>query len=504
MKRLALRFTCCLRTGFAAAALILTTAAQAQLPPCSELPPEQREPARLAGRCAGFAPIIDMRPPAAPAASPTEAAAPLANVVGMSFDAARASLAGFEVLRVYQSSLEPGGTIIAQDPAAGARLAAGSRVRLTVSDGSQLTAPRVIGLNVNEARQRLAASGDLRSQTVLVTSPIPPGIVISQQPAEGEPVRRSGMVRLQVSAGPPGPEVFEVPNVVGMTSEQAAEQLARFRIQIQPQPSNRPTGVVLQQTPPRGRLVADSPVTLVVSAGRWTEIYDMPQVVGRSGTEAEALLAEFTVDLEPVVSAEPRWQVLAQNPAPGSGVVPGSRVRVQVSDGSLIRVPEVTQQTLDEARAVVSELRGVRLVVATDGGRDQGRIAWQQPAAGAEVARGTDLVVGLGQPNWSLVDRITGSDGGQGNLGPIALGMVFALLLLTAMAVLWRRRMIPPPPRAERAVYDTPPAWSAAARVDRPPDGGVGVSGAAPRGPEIGIGARIDRGPAGSRADDEP
>jgi beta-lactam-binding protein with PASTA domain len=480
----------------AAAPLVFAAAASAQLPPCSNLPIDEREPARLAGRCAGLAPIIDMRPPA-PAPRETR----LPDVVGMSFDEARSRLTGFEVQRAYRSSVEPGGTILAQEPAAGALLAPGATVRLAVSDGSQLTVPRVIGINVNEARQRLAARGDLRTQTVVVTSNTAPGLIVAQQPAEGAPIARGGIVRLQVSAGPPGPpgsEVLEVPSVVGMPSDRALEALSRFRVQIVPQTSARPAGTVLKQTP-TGRVRADSDVMIVVSGGRQTEIYDMPQIVGRSAADADRLLAEFALERQAVPSAEPRGQVLAQNPAPGAGVMPGSIVRIQVSDGSLVRVPEVVEQTLADARARVAEIRGVRLVVADGSGGDARRIAWQQPLAGAEVVRGSDLIVGFARPTWAFADRITGLDSGRGNLGPTALGVLFALILFVMLFALWRRR-----PMARAAVvHETPPEWLMAARVERPHAPGATVQGATPRGPEIGLAARLERGPTALVSEDE-
>lgn len=490
MKQLTMRVLRVVSTA-AAGSLMFAAAASAQLPPCSDLPTDEREPARLAGRCAGLAPIIDMRPP-----TPAPRETRLPDVVGLSFDEARSKLSGFEVQRVYRPSIEPGGTILTQEPAAGALVTAGATVRLAVSDGSELTVPRVIGINVNEARKRLAARGELRTQTVLVTSNTAPGLIVAQQPAEGASIRRGGIVRLQVSAGPPAPEVFEVPSVVGMPSDRALETLSRFRVQIVPQASTRPAGTVLSQTL-TGRARADSEVTIVVSGGRQAEIYDMPQIIGRSSADADRLLAEFSLERRAVPSAEPRGQVLAQNPAPGAGVRPGSIVRIQESDGSLVRVPEVVDQTLADARARVSEIRGVRLVVADGSGDDGRRIAWQQPAADAEVVRGSDLVVGFARPAWAFADRITGLDGGRGNLGPTALGIAFAFILFATLFALWRRR---PVSRAAVA-HETPPNWSMTAHVERAP--GASVHGAPPRGPEIGLGARVERGPTTLVAGDE-
>jgi hypothetical protein len=55
------------------------------------------------------------------------------------------------------------------------------------------------------------------------------------------------------------------------------------------------------------------------------------------------LLVEFKVDrIEVVASAAPSGQVLAQDPAPGTAVAPGSKIGLQVSDGSLANTAATT------------------------------------------------------------------------------------------------------------------------------------------------------------------
>ena len=61
----------------------------------------------------------------------------------------------------------------------------------------------------------------------------------------------------------------------------------------------------------------------------------VPDVIGRSDTDAGNALAEFKVDRVQTASAAPAGEVLAQAPAPSSLVLPGSTVSLQVSDGSL-------------------------------------------------------------------------------------------------------------------------------------------------------------------------
>ena len=132
------------------------TAAMAQVRiPCSEVLESEREFVRRFGGCRDVAPIVDVAPKgvqAAPTvATPVVALVP--NVVGLSFDEARGRLPDFSVQRSYVASAEPGGTILQQQPAPPARLAAGSTIRVVVSDGSLRPAPRVPATEIDAVRR---------------------------------------------------------------------------------------------------------------------------------------------------------------------------------------------------------------------------------------------------------------------------------------------------------------------------------------------------------------
>jgi len=63
----------------------------------------------------------------------------------------------------------------------------------------------------------------------------------------------------------------------------------------------------------------------------------VPDIVGRSYTDAAPALAKFKIERIERASAAPAGEVLAQEPAPAALVRPGSTVILQVSDGSLAR-----------------------------------------------------------------------------------------------------------------------------------------------------------------------
>ena len=318
----------------------------AQRPLCSQLPVADRDRARVAGLCRDPAPIVDVVPRSPDAALPptvpsTATSLAVPDVVGQSFDDARSRLRGFTVQRSYLAAAEAGGTVLAQSPMAPATLPAGAPVTLVLSDGSLVRVPRLTSININDARQRLQKDFDLEAQPVVVTSELRVGTVIEQQPSEGTLVKRGSVVRLQVSAGQEGPELIDVPNVVGLSFDRARSRLTRFSVERAERPrterSSAPEGQVVEQSPrAASRATPGSVIVLTVSSAprAAVEIFEMPNVVGRADADAARSLAEFNVSRSAITSAEPRGRIVAQTPAPGATLLPGDSVSLQISAGS--------------------------------------------------------------------------------------------------------------------------------------------------------------------------
>ena len=92
------------------------------------------------------------------------------------------------------------GTVVAQEPAAGAQGDEGGEVTINVSKGSaQVEVPSVVGLDRDEAEAEIE-SANLRANVVVVPSVEPEGTVVAQNPTGGT-LREGSTVRLNVSAG---------------------------------------------------------------------------------------------------------------------------------------------------------------------------------------------------------------------------------------------------------------------------------------------------------------
>ena len=133
------------------------------------------------------------------------------SVVGMSFDAAQAALVAQSlqgVIWVEAFSAQPVGTVLAQDPLAGAVVGQFDDIRLTVSKGlAPVLMPYVVGQPLATANGLLTSAGLTVNVTTTFSTTIPAGEITAQSPAAGTELipATAPPVQLTVSAGGPLP-----------------------------------------------------------------------------------------------------------------------------------------------------------------------------------------------------------------------------------------------------------------------------------------------------------
>jgi eukaryotic-like serine/threonine-protein kinase len=136
-------------------------------------------------------------------ASSGPSAATVPNGVGLTQSEARSRLvkAGFTITTAQVLSDQPAGEVVAQDPAAGEKVAPGAKVRLNVSKGSgEVEVPSEIGMTLDDAQSDLVAQG-FKTAVTRVASDQPVDTVVAQSPSAGK-ARKGATVRLSVSEGP--------------------------------------------------------------------------------------------------------------------------------------------------------------------------------------------------------------------------------------------------------------------------------------------------------------
>ena len=168
----------------------------------------------------------------------------------------------------------------------------------------------------------------------------------------------------------------EVPNVIGMTQDAAAKELdsAGFSVKVQPSytDSEDDKDKVMEQNPKAGEKKSKgSTITIVVSQGKKPEeTVKVPDLVGKTSTEAEALLANAGLTgkaTEENSDSVEAGSVIWQGTDPDTEVTKGSVVEYKVSKGSeKVNVPGVLGMSYSEAS---NELTNAGFTVV-DGGKD--------------------------------------------------------------------------------------------------------------------------------------
>ncbi|RDS60929.1 Stk1 family PASTA domain-containing Ser/Thr kinase [Streptomyces sp. M7] len=115
------------------------------------------------------------------------------------------------------------GSVISTSPGEGSTVRSGSAVALTVSKGSPVDLPDVTGESPEDARAELEEAGlKVRIAPGRVNSEFDAGLVARQSPGEGTQAAEGDTVTLTLSKGP---EMIEVPDVVGDSVDDAKAQL---------------------------------------------------------------------------------------------------------------------------------------------------------------------------------------------------------------------------------------------------------------------------------------
>jgi serine/threonine-protein kinase len=190
-------------------------------------------------------------------------------------------------------------------------------------------------------------------------------------------------------------DLIKPPDVVGLSQQQAVQQLASFGLgvdEVVGRFDGKPVGTVLEQSPDANFFIRrGGSVDLTVSRG--LELTTVPQVIGISQPEAEAALqaAKLTVKVIPRDGNVPAGQVLDTIPKPGTRLRAGEGVSIVVASGN-VQVPDVRGLPQDQAIAALGQAGfavGLRSVLST---APPGTVVAQTPV-NALAPRGSDVVL---------------------------------------------------------------------------------------------------------------
>lgn len=192
--------------------------------------------------------------------------------------------------------------------------------------------PSVVGLQRGAAERELRER-EFDVEAKRVVSPRSPGTVVAQRPTAGTLYGKRGIVVVSVARDPlqvEVPDVTGLPAAVALSRLRALELVPR----LQTLPSARPKNRVVRQVPEAGAEVPKgSPAVVFVSTGRQlVAIPDVVGLTADEATVRLAD-AGFRAQVSQVPSSEPEGTVVAQQPASGMRVPRGRVVRIDVATG---------------------------------------------------------------------------------------------------------------------------------------------------------------------------
>lgn len=209
-----------------------------------------------------------------------------------------------------------------------------------VNQGGILMVPSVVGMNFDDAVRVLDSLGlEARKGDVRMDREHPEGVVIIQNPVAGDRVKSGRRIYLTVSGGE---LLVTVPSVKGRTIREARFVLEREGLKlgaVEYQPSDSfPQNTVVEQGVAAGtKIKRDKYVSVVVSQGSLSQKVTIPDLSGKTLTEATNLLA--SIGLKPGnISYVPSMDLLPntvvdQYPRGGELVPLGSAVDLIIIQG---------------------------------------------------------------------------------------------------------------------------------------------------------------------------
>ena len=207
-------------------------------------------------------------------------------------------------------------------------------------ESPETVVPNVIGMKDSLAIELLENAGfDPMVVDTSFGEAYPPGIVFLQKPVEGKVVKEGRNIYLFISGGAP---IVNVPLLIGMTMLDAKFALERIGLKlgkVTQLPSNKPEEMIFDQQFAEGTpLKTGEKVNITVSSGRSLGSIYVPDLIGKSLTQAERILSDSSLIVGKInyqiSSTLLPNTVLDQYPSAGNKLNPGQPIDLFVTKSS--------------------------------------------------------------------------------------------------------------------------------------------------------------------------
>jgi len=195
----------------------------------------------------------------------------------------------------------------------------------------------------------------------------------------------------------PSSTPIKVPNVVGLTEDEARALLKDFNVNIQHAPDAQiPVNRIASQLPlATSDASAGSSVTLTISDGPGNTTVPVG-IIGLSLEEARYKLTAAGLLISQTIATDSDQApgvVLSVNPIPGTTITAGSGVTLEIASGN-IQVPSLVGLTEIGAKTVLTQAGFlIREITASDPSKPIGEVLAQAPEGGATKTIGSVVTI---------------------------------------------------------------------------------------------------------------
>ncbi|MDX6520939.1 MAG: eukaryotic-like serine/threonine-protein kinase [Gaiellales bacterium] len=270
-----------------------------------------------------------------------------------------------------------------------ASIAVGYVVYQQLQGPAGVKVPNVSGAPEASAKQTLQGDGfKVGPSRHKASATIPSGSVISTKPAAGDTAPKGSTVTMVVSTGP---KSVKLPDLRGKPLAEALQTLSDLKLPspaVVNIPSKLTSGTVVRTTPGPGVIDPTTIVTLFVSNGnvKVPNVIGMTCDQATSTLQGFNLTANC---VDAPSDTAPAGQVFAQSPSAGQPAPQGGTVDLQVSAGpAQVQVPDVTNTDYGSAKHLLQQqdLHAARQdCLASDPSIPDGVVVASDPPAGTMV-----------------------------------------------------------------------------------------------------------------------
>ncbi|MGV9671543.1 Stk1 family PASTA domain-containing Ser/Thr kinase [Gordonia sp. NPDC003504] len=272
------------------------------------------------------------------------------------------------------------------------------------SDAQKVAVPAVSGLSAADARTALERAGFTVNQVDESSETVDAGSATRSVPGANVPTAEGSTVQLFISSGR---QRQRVPDVRNKSEAEAVAMLKDDGF------TNVRVDKVDSRTIAEGRVVdtnpaigTDAPIRdpLVVRVSTGPKEVTVPSLVGQFESAARSELEQLGLEVAVVEgdSELPQGQVINASPTSGTTVEQGSTVQLTISRGNMIVVPNLSGQTVDQARSTLQRAGWNGTLTQTTrnvalGSSDDGKVLSQSPGDGAKLLKNGSVSVVVGR-----------------------------------------------------------------------------------------------------------